>query len=192
MTDYMRDWQLTPETILTRRIANQRQAEGRFVHSRGIPSYTEDSKDFIFGTDLLASEYRAIDSFQKIASTNADRELAQQMQPAADAIQDLLERVGWSKTQQHYLGTIRKDLSGSGSGDILVLYFGAARDPAHIRRALDYVSSPNYWKHINIEAESYLPLMLFRLYGEDGWFEKLQDIGLFFVAWRSDVKTWSD
>ena len=137
MTDYMRAWQLTPSTILTRpRIANQRQAEGRFVGSRGIPSYTEDSKDFIFGTDLLASEYRAIESFQEIASTNADRKLAQQMNPTAEAIQDLLERVAWSKTQQHYLGTIRKDLSGSGSGDALVLYFRSGeRSRASSRRA---------------------------------------------------------
>lgn len=163
MSNYMQSWQLTPDAILTRpRIANQRQTEGRFVHSRGIPSYTEDSKDFIFGADLLASEYRAILSFQEIASTAADRKRAKQMQPAADAIQDLLERVAWSKTQHHYLGTIRKDLSGSGSGDALVLYFGAAKDPAHLRGALDYISSPNYWKHINIEAESYLPLPLFR------------------------------
>jgi hypothetical protein len=137
------------------------------VHSRGIPSYTEGSKDFIFGTDLLASEYRAIRSFQEIASTNVDRKLAQQMQPTADAIQDLLERVAWSKTQQHYLGTIRKDLSGSGSGDGLVLYFRASKDPAHLRGALDYVSSPNYWKHVNIEEETYLPLTLFR-YGRAG------------------------
>jgi hypothetical protein len=168
MTDYMRAWQLTPDTILTRpRIANQRQREGRFVHFRGIPSYTEDAKDFIFGTDLLASEYRAIQSFQQIASTNGDRKLARQMQPTAQAIQDLLERVAWSKAQQHYLGTIRKDLSGSGSGDALVLYFRASKDPAHRRGALDYISSPNYWKHVNIEAESYLPLTLFR-YGRAG------------------------
>jgi hypothetical protein len=168
MTDYMRAWQLTPDAILTRpRIANQRQTKGRFVHSRGIPSYTEGSKNFIFGADLLASEYRAIQSFQEIASTASDRRLAQQMRPSSDAIQDLLERVAWSESQQHYLGTIRKDLSGAGSGDALVLYFGAAKNPAHLRQALDYIASPSYWKHINIEEETYLPLTLFR-YGRTG------------------------
>ncbi len=177
MTDYMRVWQLTPDTILTRpRIANQRQAGGRFVHSRGIPSYTEDSKDFIFGTDLLASEYRAMQSFQEIASTTADRKLAQQMQPTAGAIQYLLERVAWSKTQHHYLGTIRRDLSGSGSGDALVLYFGASKDPAHLRGALNYISSPNYWKHINIEEETYLPLTLFRYGRIDVAYQILEDL----------------
>jgi hypothetical protein len=74
--------------------------------------------------------------------------------------------VAWSKTEHHYLGTIRRDLSGTGSGDALVLYFGAAKDPAHIRGALDYLASPEYWQRINIEEESYLPLTLFR-YGRD-------------------------
>lgn len=177
MSDYIRAWQLTPDTLLTRpRIANQRQAEGRFVRSRGIPSYTEDAKDFIFGADLLASEYRAIQSFQEIAATSADRKLARQMQPTANDIQNLLERVAWSKTQQHYLGTIRKDLSGSGSGDALVLYFGASKDPAHLRGALDYISSPNYWKHIGIEEESYLPLTLFRYGRADAAYQVLADL----------------
>jgi hypothetical protein len=177
MSDYMQSWQLTPGTILTRpRIANQRQTKGRFVHSRGIPSYTEGSKDFIFGADLLASEYRAIQSFQEIASTDADRKLAQEMQPAAEAIQDLLEGVAWSKTEQHYLGTIHKDLSGSGSGDALVLYFGAAKDPAHLRGALDYISSPDYWKHINIEEETYLPLTLFRYGRSAAAYQVLADL----------------
>lgn len=163
MSDYMRAWQLQPDAILTRPpISNPRQTQGHFVHYRGFPGYIEDSKGFIFGADLLASEYRAILSFQEIAPTTADRKLAQQMQPAANAILDLLERVAWSDSQQHYLGTIHKDLSGSGSGDALVLYFGAAKDPAHLRGALDYLSSPKYWKHINIETESYLPLTLFR------------------------------
>ena len=113
MSDYIKVWQLTPDTILKRpRIANQRQEDGRFVHSHGIPSYTEDSHDFIFGTDLLAAEYRAIRSFQEIAASANSRKLAQDMQSTADAIQTLLERVAWSETQNHYLGTIRRDLTG--------------------------------------------------------------------------------
>jgi hypothetical protein len=177
MGDYIKAWQLTPKTILKRpRIANQRQAEGRFVHSRGIPSYTEGSSDFIFGSDLLASEYRAIQSFKEIAANTSDRELAQEMQSTADAIQALLERVAWSKTQQHYLGTIHADLTGTGSGDALVLYFGAAKNLAHIRGALDYLSSPRYWKRINIEEESYIPLTLLRYDRNDAAYQVLADI----------------
>jgi hypothetical protein len=176
MSDYITAWHLMPDTILKRpRIANQRQAEGRFVHSRGIPSYTEGMKDFIMGTDLLASEFRAIRSFQEIALAPSDRTLAQQMQPTADAIQGLLERA-WSKTQHHYLGTIHADLTGAGSGDALVLYFGAAKNPTHLRDALDYLSSPSYWQHINIEEESYVPLTLFRYGRDDAAYQVLTDI----------------
>jgi hypothetical protein len=177
MGDYLKAWQLMPDTILKRpRIANQRQTEGRFVHSRGIPSYTEVSRDFILGTDLLASEYRAIQSFHEIAATASDRKLAQQMQPTAEAIQSLLERIAWSKTQNHYLGTIRANLTGAGSGDALVLYFNAAKNPAHIRGALDYLSSPQYWQHINIEEETYVPLTLFRYGRNDAAYQVLADL----------------
>ncbi len=57
---------------------------------------------------------------------------------------------------------IRKDLSGYGSGDTMVLYFEATKNPERIRGALDYISSPMYWKQINIEEESYVALILFR------------------------------
>ena len=177
MSDYIKVWQLGPDTILKRpRIANQRQTQGRFVHSRGIPSYTEGSSDFIFGADLLASQYRAIQSFKEIAAGASDRKLAQETQTTADAIQVLLERVAWSKTQKHYLGTIRRDLTGAGTGDALVLYFRAAKDPAHLHGALDYLSSPHYWKHINIEEESYVPLTLFRYGRNDAAYQVLADL----------------
>lgn len=174
MTDYLSTWQLDPDIILKRpRIANQRLAEGHFVHARGIPSYFEGSKDFIFGTDLLAAEYRAMRSFSEAAGNQV---LSQATQHKADAIQSLLERIGWSEQGQHYFGTIRKDLSGYGSGDTFVLYFGAPKDPMHIRGALNYVSSPKYWKQINIEEESYVPLTLFRYGRNEIAYQVLADI----------------
>jgi hypothetical protein len=163
VTDYVTRWQLQPEKILHRpRIANQSLETGKFVDSRGIPSYTEGPKDFIFGADLLAAEYRGLRSFQEIAVTPQDKALAASAQSVADKIQQLLERVAWSQSQQHYLGVIRQDESGFESGDIMALYFGAAKDPDHLRDALDYISSPKYWQTINIEEESYAPLVLFR------------------------------
>ena len=161
--DYVTRWQLQPEKILHRpRIANQRLESGIFVHSRGIPSYSEGPKDFIFGADLLAAEYRGLRSFQEIAVTPQDKALAVSAQSVADQIQQLLERIAWSQSQQHYLGVIRQDESGFDSGDAMTLYFGAAKDPDHLRGALDYISSPKYRQKINIEEESYAPLVLFR------------------------------
>lgn len=164
MTDYLKVWQLEPDNILKRpRIANQRLATGKFVDARGIPSYSEGSKDFIVGTDLLAAEYRAMISYGEIAD---DQDSARTAKRKAVEIQALLERVGWSEQEHHYFGAIRSDLSGYGSADTMVLYFGAAKNPQHIQSALDYVSSPDYWKKINIEEESYVPFTLFR-YGRN-------------------------
>jgi hypothetical protein len=44
----------------------------------------------------------------------------------------------------------------------MLLYFDAVRRPEHLRGALDSIASPEYWQHVNIEEESYLPLTLYR------------------------------
>ena len=171
LTDYMTQWQLQPEMILTRpRIANGRLAKGEFVASRGIPSYFESPKKFNVGSDLLAAEFRAIRSYQEIAALPEDKDLAAHLQPAADAIQHILETVAWSPQQHHFYAVTEGGQHGYGSADTYVLYFDAAKSPQHIRGALDFISDPAYWKTINIEEESYVPLVLFR-YGrtEAAW-----------------------
>jgi hypothetical protein len=166
LTDYINRWGLEPDGILTRpRIANQRLKKGKFVDSRGIPSYIEGPRDFILGTDLLAAEYRAIRSFQEIATRPEDKALAMQLQGIADQVQHILETVAWDPKRGHFNGVIRTDLSGTGSGDTFALYFDSVKDPSHIRGALGYISDPAYWRKINIEEESYVPLLLFR-YGK--------------------------
>jgi hypothetical protein len=177
LTDYLVQWQLQPNTILSRpRIANRRLKEGKFVDARGIPSYSEGRKDFNVGVDLLAAEYRAIRSYQEIAASPADRQLAEKLQKAADAIQHLLETVAWSREQGHFNGVIQQGSHGYGSADTMVLYFGAVKDEGHLRGALDYVANPAYWKTINIEEESYAPLVLFRYGRSDVAYRVLLDL----------------
>lgn len=176
-TDYMTQWQLQPDTILARpRIANRRLEKGQFVDSRGIPSYSEGSKDFIVGADLLAAEYRAIRSYQEIAATPADKKLAAELQKTADAIQHILETVAWSPEQGHFNGMIQQGSHGYGSADTMALYFGAVRDEEHLRGALDYVANIEYWKTINIEEESYVPVVLFRYGRSDVAYQVLLDL----------------
>jgi hypothetical protein len=177
VTDYMTQWQLQPETILARpRIANQRRAKGKFVDSRGIPSYFEGTKNFNLGTDLLAAEYRALRSYGEIAVSPEDKELASRIQPAADALQHMIETVAWSPQQHHFFAMLENGQHGSGSADTYVLYFDAARDAEHVRGALDFVSDPGYWKTINIEEESYVPQVLFRYGRTDAAWRVLLDL----------------
>lgn len=174
LSDYLRAWQLYPAMLLTRpRIANQRTTEGRFIDARGIPSYSEGTKDFIFGADLLAAEYRAMRSYQEVPENGS---LLHDEEKNASAIQSLLEKVAWSEQDHHYYGPIRNDLSGYGSGDTMILYFGAVKDPTHIRGALDYISAPSYWKQINIEEETYIAQTLFRYGRTSTAYEVLADI----------------
>ncbi len=74
----------------------------------------------------------------------------------------ILETAAWSPQQHHFYAVTEGGRHGFGSADTYVLYFDAARNPDHIRGALDFISDPAYWKTINIEEESYVPLVLFR------------------------------
>jgi hypothetical protein len=177
VTNYMTQWQLQPETILARpRIANRRLARGKFVESRGIPSYFEGTKNFNLGTDLLAAEYRALRSYGEIAVSPEDKELANRIQPAADALQHMIATVAWSPQQRHFYAMLENGQHGSGSADTYVLYFDAARDAEHVRGALDFVSNPAYWKTINIEEESYVPQVLFGYGRTDAAWRVLLDL----------------
>lgn len=162
LSDYIEQWQLQPVSILARqRIVNRKLPKGKFVDSRGIPSYTEGRTDFTVGADLLAAEYRAIRSYSEIVVAPQDEALSRQLESGADRLQYILETVVWDPQERHFYGRIRDDRSGIGSGDTLVLYFEAVKDLDHIRGALDYVSNPEYWGKINIEEESYIPTVLF-------------------------------
>jgi hypothetical protein len=63
------------------------------------------------------------------------------------------------------MGFFSQDGGTNGSGDAMVLYFGATKDPGHIRSALSHIESAEYLNRIGIEEESYLPQTLYR-YGE--------------------------
>jgi hypothetical protein len=165
-TAYVNAWDLQPDRILKRaRIMNQRLSNGRFVHDRGIPSYTEGEDNFNVGTDLLAAEYRAFESLRVIATSRHEALLAQRYGDTARGILDLIERKAWSQQDSRFMGFFSRDGSRHGSGDAMVLYFGATKDPSHIRAALSHIESVEYLKNIGIEEESYLPQTLYR-YGE--------------------------
>lgn len=160
---YISAWQLQPGHILSRpRIMNRRLQSGKFVNSRGIPSYTEGRKDFNVGSDLLAAEYRALQSLQQIAAERHQPSTAERLQVTADAVQQLIEQRAWSETEGHFHGFFSESGTTFGSGDAMLLYFNAVRRPEHLRGALNSIASPEYWQHANIEEESYLPLTFYR------------------------------
>jgi hypothetical protein len=176
-TTYVNAWDLQPERILNRsRIMNQRLTKGQFVQERGIPSYTEGEDNFNLGTDLLAAEYRAFESLRVVATSRHEVRLAQRYGNTADGILDLIENKAWSHEDNRFMGFFSRDGGRHGSGDAMVLYFAATKDPSHIRAAISHVESTEYLKRIGIEEESYLPQMLYRYGEKDAAYRLIMDL----------------
>ena len=176
-TDYVNAWELQPDEILKRpRIMNQHLSQGKFIQARGIPSYSEGERNFTVGTDLLAAEYRGFESLRLVAASRHEVSLSRQYAGTADKLLGLVEHQAWSEKDHHFMGFFSQDGNTHGSGDAMVLYFGAAKDPAHIRAALSYIESPEYLNSIGIEEESYLAQTFYR-YGEDtAAYERIMDL----------------
>jgi hypothetical protein len=176
-TAYVNAWDLQPDLILKRpRLMNQRLSKGKFVQARGIPSYTEGEDNFNLGTDLLAAEYRAFESLRFVATTRNEVSSAQQYANTANEILHLIERRAWSEKGHHFVGFFSQDGSTHGSGDAMVLYFGATKDPDHIRAALSFIESAEYLKNIGIEEESYLAQTFYRYDENDAAYGRIMDI----------------
>jgi hypothetical protein len=165
-TSYLDTWDLLPGSILSReRIMNQHLAKGRYVHTRGIPSYTEGRDDFTLGADLIAAEYRAFESLQLTSASQHDSQLSDNYLAVANSLSALIDERAWSEHEQHFMGFFTKSESAHDSGDAMVLYFRASKDPAHVRKALSYIERSDYLEHLGIEEESYLA-QTFYYYGE--------------------------
>jgi hypothetical protein len=176
-TAYVNAWDLQPDRILQRpRIMNQRLSKGKFVQARGIPSYTEGEDNFNVGTDLLAAEYRAFESLRVIATSRHEGLLAQRYGNTANGILDLIENKAWSQQDNRFMGFFSRDGGRHGSGDAMVLYFGATKHPGHIRAALSHIESEEYLKNIGIEEESYLPQTLYRYGEKDAAYRLIMDL----------------
>jgi hypothetical protein len=176
-TAYVNAWDLQPDRILKRpRIMNQHLSKGRFVQERGIPSYTEGEDNFNLGTDLLAAEYRAFESLRSIAISRHEVSFAEQYAKTANEILHLIEHSAWSEKDHHFVGFFSRDGSTHGSGDAMVLYFGATKDPGHIRAALSHIESAEYLKSIGIEEESYLAQTFYRFGENEAASERIMDL----------------
>jgi hypothetical protein len=177
-TDYLKAWQLDPADILSRpRIMNRRLRQGKFVRSRGIPSYTEGRDNFNVGTDLLAAEYRAFEDLSFLASMQKQADLSRKYADIAGRLLDLIETKAWSEKDHHFVGTLAEQGSvKGGDGDAMVLYFGAVRNPRHLQAALSKISEPDFREHIGIEEESYLPQILYRYGQSDAAYDTILDL----------------
>lgn len=175
--EYVDAWSLSPMTLLSRpRLMNRRQQHGKFVDARGIPSYTEETQDFIAGSDLIAAEYRAFRDLQVIEERQGHTRTAKQYDATVAQLSSILERDGWNQRDHHLGGSYSREQGWKGSGDDLALYFGALTNPTHVRESLKYIASADHWENEGIEAESYLPQTLYRYGDKESAYTVLLDL----------------
>jgi len=74
------------------------------------------------------------------------------------------------------MGFFSGDGNTHGSGDAMVLYYGATKNPGHIRAALSHIESEEYLKGIGIEEESYHPQTLYRYGEKDAAYRIIMDL----------------
>ena len=177
VTDYVHQWQLEPDKVLSRsRIMNRRLDSGRFVESRGIPGYTENRKDFNLGTDLLAAEYRALRLYAELQRLSGFAGEAQSFDSLAAGVARVLEHHGWNPHTRHFYNALQPGGSGIGTGDAFVLYFQAATNPEQMRMALNELKRQTGESAPGIEEQSYRPEILFHFNDPEEAYGQLLDL----------------
>lgn len=176
MTDYVQRWQLDPAAVLSRpRIMNRHLATGKFVHSRGIPGYTEERTDFNLGVDLLASEYRAMRSYAALLRMEGKAGAAT-FDQKANAVGRLLQQHAWNQQDKHFYNALQPHGPGVGAGDALVLYFQAATDPQQRAQSLEELKRRTRQPAPGIEEQSYRPEILFHLDAPEEAYRQVMDM----------------
>lgn len=176
MSNYIRRWQLDPNNVLTRpRIMNRHLATGRFVHSRGIPGYTEERTDFNVGSDLLAAEYRAMRSYAALLRMQG-RGGGAAFDAKAEAVGQVLEQHAWDQHGKHFYSAMQMHGPGVGSGDTLILYFQAAVNVQQRAQAVEEMKKRTHEAPPGIEEQSYRPEVLFRMNAPDEAYSQILDL----------------
>jgi len=163
LSDYPKRWNLKQSSALSRdRIMNQQLSTGRFLEARGIPSYTEGQKNFVFGMDVLAAEYQAFYRAADIARTENHSDKAKKYHLEALAIQRLIETKAWNPKEHHFYGFAQNSQNFFGDGDAFILYFSVTSDRAKIDGALSAIEKKLHTSSLGIEEQSYMPEILYR------------------------------
>jgi hypothetical protein len=179
--DYVERWDLSLDHIMTRqRIMNIRghvDPRNRFQRNRGIPSYDEGNPGFAVAVDQLAAQYAGYLAYARFAQLRGDTSEAKEFLLRAAAVRSFVNDTWWDKKSGSYYSrlNLHHQLEGHELNSSL-LYYGAAEDGEKSSAVLKSILDAIGQKDMGIEAQSYLPEILYRYGKPDVAYEQILDL----------------
>lgn len=162
-SDYIERWKLQPDSLLLRPARlnapipfNENDA---FHRCRGLPSYSEGVPHLKMGIDLIASIYRAHESYTAMQDLLGNTDKARAHRLLANKYQNQIARRWWDDSAQRFHTHVTDDQQfGKGEGETFLLWFESLKDSVQINSTIKHLTSQDW----NVENLSYFPFVLSR------------------------------
>ncbi len=140
VVDYVDRWGLSLDYVMRRpRLMNVRgvfDPESKFQPNRGIPGYDEQTKDYLLGVDVLATQYLAYKAYAHFQELRGDAARAGAYRKKAAEVRALVNTAFWNEAGQHFYARLDKDRKPDGRAGSGLLYRGIVDDGARMKAAL--------------------------------------------------------
>jgi hypothetical protein len=140
VNDYVERWGLGLDQIMIRpRLLNARgmlDPKKKFQIHRGIPGYDEQTRDYVIGADVLATQYSAYMAYARIQEIRGNEELARTFIKRAADVRGLLNTAWWNEKDQYFYARLDKNHRPDGRDEGVLLYWDAVDDGPKLRSAL--------------------------------------------------------
>ena len=172
VTDYVKTWDIAPETVMQR----TKVIKGA-PYFRGDPSYDESIDDLVLGVDLLACQVAGYKSYAEICALHGYRSEAERYRQEAAKVEAIIEHKWWLPESQTFLGAMNRKHELSSSARWSVTYWNAISDPNKLRKAVDHLAAIPLDQDANqVEDKSYYPEILYRFGYSDKAYAQILDL----------------
>lgn len=170
MHDYVRRWNLAPDTIMKRQRwllpmteEEIREKNGVSRFRRGIPGYNEDERDYLAGIDLLSVEYAAERDYSAIERMRGNIPQARKATYRATALKSLVNTRWWNAADNNFYATLDAQHQMKGRDALDVLYWGAADAGPKTQAAVnDLLAEMRHHPPCAVEEASHYAEVLYR------------------------------
>lgn len=140
VTDYVQRWALDLDHVMTRpRLLNVRglfDANDKFQPNRGIPGYDEQTKGYVLGADVLATQYAAYSAYAYFQEFQGHEDQARVFAQRAADVRKLVNTTWWNETDQCFYARVNEQHQLEGRGGGVLLLHGVVDDGPKLKVAL--------------------------------------------------------